>query len=47
MIDGVLRVIAEEGPDRVEPRVRKRRHEACPRMDEPGRPFKRRVLGAA
>jgi hypothetical protein len=51
MIDVALRVIADENvggrPDRVEPRVRKRRPKAYPRMHEPRQQFKKRVLGAA
>jgi hypothetical protein len=51
MIDVALRVAAAEKvggrPDRDEPRVRKRRPKAYPRMHEPRQLFKKRVLGAA
>jgi hypothetical protein len=50
LVGVALRVIANETvgdrPDRVEPRVKKRRPKAYPRMQEPRQLFKKRVLGA-
>jgi hypothetical protein len=51
LVDVMLRSLSElrvgDRPDRVEPRVVKRRPKAYPRMQEPRQAFKRRLKGAA
>jgi hypothetical protein len=51
LVEAALRAVAYhrvgDRPDRVEPRVVKRRPKAYPRMQEPRQQFKKRVLGAA